>query len=115
MQLEERVVGDVTVLALSGRMTKDAEYGALQQKLRTLVHEGRCKLVLNLAAVSYMDSTCVGGDRQWPDNRPEQRRHAPFVQPHTAHRAPDDHRWADVSVPNLRLRAGRGAQPGSSS
>ncbi len=60
MQLEERVVGDVTVLALSGRMTKDAEYGALQQKLRTLVHEGRCKLVLNLAAVSYMDSTCVG-------------------------------------------------------
>ena len=29
MQLEERIVGDVTVLALSGRMTRDAEYGVL--------------------------------------------------------------------------------------
>ena len=60
MQLEERVVGDVTVLALSGRMTRDQEYGVLKQRVWNLVHEGRRKLVLNLAAVSYMDSTCVG-------------------------------------------------------
>ncbi len=32
MQLEERVVGDVTVLALSGRMTMDVEYGVLKQR-----------------------------------------------------------------------------------
>ena len=60
MQLEERVVGDVTVLALSGRMTRDVEYGVLKQRVRTLVQAGRRKLVLNLAAVSYMDSTCIG-------------------------------------------------------
>ena len=30
MQLEERVVGDVTVLALSGRMTRDQEVRGLE-------------------------------------------------------------------------------------
>ncbi len=38
----------------------DEEYGVLKQRVRNLVHEGRRKLVLNLAAVSYMVSTCVG-------------------------------------------------------
>ena len=60
MQLEERVVGDVTVLALSGRMTRDEEYEVLKQKVGNLVQEGRRKLVLNLAAVTYLDSTCIG-------------------------------------------------------
>ncbi len=61
MKLEERVVGDVTVLALSGRLTMDdEEHGVLKQRVRTLVQDGRRKLVLNLAAVSYMDSTCIG-------------------------------------------------------
>ena len=60
MHLEERVVGDVTVLALSGRMTRDDEFGLLKERLGHLVQAGRSKLVLNLAAVSYMDSTCVG-------------------------------------------------------
>ena len=60
MQLEERVVGDVTVLALSGKMTKDADYGVLKERVGNLVQEGRRKLVLNMAAVTYMDSTCLG-------------------------------------------------------
>ncbi len=60
MQLKERVLGDVTVLALSGRMTMDEEYGVLKQRVRNLMQEGRRKLVLNLAGVSYMDSTCIG-------------------------------------------------------
>ena len=38
----------------------DVEYGVLKQRVRTLVQAGRRKLVLNLAAVSYMDSTCLG-------------------------------------------------------
>ncbi len=60
MRLEERVVGDVTVLAVSGRMTMNEDYGVLRQSVRNLVQKGRRKLVLNLAAVSYMDSTCLG-------------------------------------------------------
>ena len=60
MQLEERVVGDVIVLALSGRMTRDDHFGALTQRVHDLVRAGRRKLVLELGAVSYMDSMCVG-------------------------------------------------------
>ena len=50
----------MTVLALSGRMTQDGGDGGLRETVRALVHDGRRKLVLNLAGVSYMDSTCIG-------------------------------------------------------
>ncbi len=60
MQLEERAVGDVIVLAPSGRMTRDDSFGAVKHRLDDLVQEGRRKLVLDLGAVSYMDSTCLG-------------------------------------------------------
>ena len=60
MQLEERVVGDVIVLAPTGRMTRDVSFGVVRHRLADLVKEGKRKLVLDLAAVSYMDSTCVG-------------------------------------------------------
>ncbi len=60
MQLEEHVVGEVTILALSGRMTRNDHFGALTERVQALVRAGRRKLVLNLGAVSYMDSTCLG-------------------------------------------------------
>ena len=60
MQLEERAVGNVIVLAPSGRMTRNESFGVVKDRLQDLVEEGRRKLVLDLAAVSYMDSTCVG-------------------------------------------------------
>ena len=60
MQIEERVFGEATILRLSGRMTWDDEYGVLTDKVRTLVQQGERRLVLNLAGLSYMDSTCIG-------------------------------------------------------
>jgi len=60
IHLEDSAIGDVTVLALSGRMVRNENFGALQDKVRHLVQEGRRKLVLDLAGVSYMDSTCHG-------------------------------------------------------
>ena len=59
MESEERAVGDVTVLALSDRMTRNESLGALSHRLEDLVQEGRCKLVLDLAGVSYMDTAPV--------------------------------------------------------
>ena len=53
MQIEERAVGDVIVLAPSGRMTRNESFGAVRHQLRDLVQGGRRKLVLDLAAVSY--------------------------------------------------------------
>ena len=60
MQLEERVIEDVVVLAPAGRMTRDESFGAVKHRLDDLVQQGRRKLVLDMAAVSYMDSTCIG-------------------------------------------------------
>ena len=60
MQLEERVVGEVTIIALSGRMIRNDHFGDLTQRVRDLVRAGRRKLVLDLGAVSYMDSMCLG-------------------------------------------------------
>ena len=60
MQLEEHVVGEVTIVALSGRMTRNDHFGALTQGVHDLVRAGRRTLVLDLGAVSYMDSMCLG-------------------------------------------------------
>jgi len=60
MHLDERIVGDVIVLAPAGRMTRDENFGVLPHRVRDLVKEWRRKMVLDLAGVSYMDSTCLG-------------------------------------------------------
>ena len=60
MQLAERVDGEVTIVTLSGRMTRDDHFGALTGRVQDLVRTGRSKLVLDLGAVSYMDSMCLG-------------------------------------------------------
>ena len=60
MKIEERVVGGVTTIDLSGRMTRNEGHGLLKDKINSLVQQGRTSLLLNLARVPYMDSTCVG-------------------------------------------------------
>ena len=59
MRLEEHVIGDVTVLAVPGRMTRNDDYGTLVARVSTLVDDGRGKFVIDMAGVSYMDSTCL--------------------------------------------------------
>ena len=49
MQLEERVIGDVIVLAPSGKMTRNESFGAVKHRLHDLVQEGRRKLVPDLS------------------------------------------------------------------
>ncbi len=63
MQIDDRVVNGVTVLDLRGKMTvKTAEgcLGALKERVDSLVKQGQVKLVINLEAVSYLDSMCLG-------------------------------------------------------
>ena len=60
MQIEDRVVGNMTVIDLNGRMTRNGGYGILKDKINSLVQQGQRHLLLNLAGVPYMDSTCVG-------------------------------------------------------
>lgn len=60
MQIEERAVGDVTVLDLKGRVTLGEGDELLKDKVNSLINQGRRKLVLNLAEVPYVDSAGLG-------------------------------------------------------
>jgi anti-sigma B factor antagonist len=59
-ELEERLVGLVTVLDLSGRLTIDHEAHRLKDKINSLILQGRTRVVLNLGEVSYIDSGGLG-------------------------------------------------------
>jgi anti-sigma B factor antagonist len=60
MQIEERVVQDVTILDLKGKMTLGEGDELLKEKINSLVQQGRRKLVLNLEGVPYIDSAGLG-------------------------------------------------------
>jgi anti-sigma B factor antagonist len=61
MHISERSVGDVTVVDVSGKITLgDGGDTVLKDKLRSLVQQGKTKLLLNLAEVAYVDSAGLG-------------------------------------------------------
>ena len=60
IQIDERVRGDITVLAVCGRMAVNDGQGAVKQRVGELLATGRRHVVLDLGQVPYMDSTCVG-------------------------------------------------------
>ena len=60
MQIEERIVDDVTILDLKGKMTLGEGDELLKDKINSLVSQGHKKIVLNLEAVPYIDSAGLG-------------------------------------------------------
>jgi anti-sigma B factor antagonist len=60
MQMAERQVGTVTILDLAGRLTLDDGVEVLKDKVHSLIGEGRNRVILNLALLSYMDSSGLG-------------------------------------------------------
>ena len=60
MQIEERVVGDVTILDLKGKITLGEGDEALKDKINSLVLQNRRRILLNLADVPYIDSAGLG-------------------------------------------------------
>jgi anti-sigma B factor antagonist len=60
MQIEERVVNDVTILDLKGKMTLGEGDELLKDKINTLIQQGQKKIVLNLEGVPYIDSAGLG-------------------------------------------------------
>lgn len=60
MQIEERGVGDVIVLDLSGKVTLGQGDELLKDKVNSLVNQGRHQIILNLANVPYVDSAGLG-------------------------------------------------------
>ena len=59
MTMTERQVGAVTVLALSGKLMLD-DAGKLKDKVSRLLDAGHVNIVLDLANLTYMDSSGLG-------------------------------------------------------
>jgi anti-sigma B factor antagonist len=60
MQISERESGSVMVLDLSGKITLGDGDALLKDKLHSLMHQGKKKVLLNLADVNYVDSAGLG-------------------------------------------------------
>ena len=60
LDVKERQAGDVTILDLSGSVRIGEGSIALRDAIRDLAGEGKKKLLLNLAGVSYVDSSGIG-------------------------------------------------------
>ena len=60
MVIEERVVNDVTILDLKGKITLGDGDEALKDKINSLVLQNRRRILLNLAEVPYIDSAGLG-------------------------------------------------------
>jgi anti-sigma B factor antagonist len=61
MQFEERVVGDVAVVTVTGEITlKKSRSTMLHDKVRSLVEQGHRKVVVDVAGVSFVDSAGLG-------------------------------------------------------
>ena len=60
LNINERQAGDVTVLDMSGKITIGEGSVSLRTAIRRLLEEGKKRILLNLAGVSYIDSSGIG-------------------------------------------------------
>ena len=60
VKLTSRQVGDVTVIDAAGRITLGEGASAFRDTIRDLSAKGSKKVLLNLADVSYIDSSGIG-------------------------------------------------------
>ena len=60
MEITERTVDAITILDLSGKLTIGDAAQLLKDKTESLVFQGRNRTIVNLAAVTYIDSGGLG-------------------------------------------------------
>ena len=60
LEISEREREGITILDLNGRITVGPEASSLREKVSSLSQSGPRNIILNLAAVDYIDSTGLG-------------------------------------------------------
>ncbi|HAX41512.1 MAG: STAS domain-containing protein [Bryobacteraceae bacterium] len=60
VKLNTRQIGDVTVIDAAGRITLGEGSTAFREAIKDLVAKGQKKILLNLAEISYIDSSGIG-------------------------------------------------------
>ena len=58
--MTNREVDGVSVVALDGRIVLGEESNALREKVKSLLAEGRKKIILNMDGVTFIDSAGLG-------------------------------------------------------
>jgi anti-sigma B factor antagonist len=58
--ITNKEIDGVSVVALDGRIVLGEESGLLRERVKTLIGEGKKKIVLNMANVKYIDSAGLG-------------------------------------------------------
>ena len=60
MQVVEHVVGDVTILRLTGRLILEEGEAPLKEHVDALVRQGRNKIIIDVRDVTRLDSAGIG-------------------------------------------------------
>jgi anti-sigma B factor antagonist len=61
MQIDERMVGDVVIVKITGDITLNKGGDVLlKDKVNSLLQQGRAKILLDLGGVAYVDSAGLG-------------------------------------------------------
>ena len=60
LTISTHILGDVAVLSMAGRLVLEDTESPLRTEIDQLIRDGRVKLVLDLAAVTYIDSAGLG-------------------------------------------------------
>jgi anti-sigma B factor antagonist len=60
MKMTDREVNGVSVVTLDGRIVFGEESDGLREKLKSLIAEGKRKIVLNMNNIGYIDSSGLG-------------------------------------------------------
>jgi|ERR1700743_1228362 anti-sigma B factor antagonist len=60
LNILNKQIGDISVVALKGRIVLGEGSSALRERIKNLVTDGRKKIVLNMANVTYIDSAGLG-------------------------------------------------------
>ncbi len=60
MQIDERLVGEVIILDLKGKITLNEGDEVLKDKINSLIMQDKKRILLNLAEVPYIDSAGLG-------------------------------------------------------
>ncbi len=60
LKMMNREVDGVSVVALDGRIVLGEESNALREKVKSQIAEGKKKIVLNMANVTFIDSAGLG-------------------------------------------------------
>ena len=60
MTIETRIVGDVTILDIQGKMTLGHGDEVLRDTIRSLVSQGKKQIILKMDDVPYIDSAGLG-------------------------------------------------------